>query len=288
MSGPKRQHWVPCAYLQFFAVDANYKGRKSTVFFCDGAVSKASSAEALGAEKWAYSKINPAVDHLFNVIESDYPKIVRKTLDDKPLTMKEKLGLFLTVFDLNHRNVAFENKSSKERFDVYRAISRSFIEDFSKEANVAHDDFQGLQDYLVGTWTVAVVRPETDEKFITSDYPSIVFTGATKGRPTLAILPAHPSFAFVIFDNEAFEQVTEQISDDALGLLNALHCNLSIRHIFADHDFSESPEDFESIKVIMQKEKPERWIDDVQWTTGYISTASPMISKLSFLKRLLD
>ena len=281
----KRQHWIPCCYLQFFAINGEINGRNSSVYFSDGQYCKRSSVKNLGVAKYTYSKTNPSIDAIFHDMEADYPRIVRKIISGETLSLKDKVGLILTVFDFSHRNISIENRSDAERASVYDRISRRFIHDLIDQAEIDAHDMQGLSDFINLRWGLKILKLENKkEKFISSDNPTIVFFEPTHNKNALAILPIHPEFAIAVHDKHFVEVISSIISDNELGILNGLQCKYCIRHIIADHNISIDQSDFSKIQNIMQRPKPERWADNNNWLTGYISLENPLLKNFDFFK----
>ena len=79
---------------------------------------------------------------------------------------------------------------------------------------------------------------------------------------------------------------SRNITDDDLRLLNGLQVNHSVNHVFSAHCCMKSKEDWERIQGLVEMEKPDRWIDETNWKTGFISIASPFITRLTFMKEV--
>lgn len=283
---PKRQHWVPCGYLQFFAINGDVQGRNSQVYFTDGKISKIAPVKDLAVEKFTYSRENLALDHEFNEMEKDLPSIIRKILKAEDLRKKEYYSLIIIMCDLNLRSVAFENRTDLERFHVYEAISKSFNQDMYADAEGQGNDLNGMIEHLKMNWELAPICSETGEKFITSDNPSMILTDPKDQRPVLIYLPIHPQRAVIAYDKRSIKMTSGEVTIDALRLLNGLQINLAVRHVFSDYDIMDEPEDWEKLKLLTKREKPERWIDEQRWKPGYISIASPVFNRLTFLVKM--
>ena len=282
----KKQHYVPCCYLQFFAEAGSWeKGRNTKIFFTDGKKSLSVPVKELAREDHAYSKDFPEFDKEFEAMETSYPPIIRKIMNNQVLTRLEYYGLMMTMVDLNLRNIAYEKRTKAERRVVYEAISRSMNADMFAEARGAGTDNRGILEWVVKHWRVQPLMPETEEKFITSDNPSAIYGEARTGRPVLVYLPVHPKYAVIAFDNRFLRVTSNLVTDDALGVLNGLQVNHCVKHVFSDHDLLEGDERHKLIGLL-NKEKPLRYVDDNEWRRSFMSIASPAFDRFTFLKKI--
>lgn len=288
MNNPIRQHFIPCCYLKYFSCDGNWgDARKTKIYFTDGVTSGFTTVNNLGVEKYTYSQENPAFDKQFHNMENHYPEIIEKLISgQRSFHIRDYFGLFMIMVDFNLRNVAYENRSEVERMHVYEAISRSFNSDLFSEAKGEGSDMHGMKDWLTENWRVQRVEPTSNEKFITTDNPSIVFSNPNNGRPVMLYLPVHPRIGIVAYDRRYLRISAGQVSDDALGILNGLQINGCVRHTFADHDLSNNQENWENLQNIALMPKPERWVDNERWQPSYISTASAVFERLTFIRRV--
>jgi len=288
MSEYKRQHFIPCSYLKFFSVTGTWSNTRNTqIFFTDGATSNKTKVSNLGVESYTYSKENPEFDKQFHDMERHYPAIIQKLLDGKlALSSSDYFGLFMIMVDFNLRNVAYENKTEGERRHAYEAISRSFNSDVFQEANGNGSSMQGMMDWLTENWRVQRIIPETNEKFLTSDNPSTIFSNPKNGKPVMLYLPAHPKLGIIAYDRRYLKVVTEKTTDDALSVLNGLQVNRCVRHTFSDHDITNEQNNWKNLRELSSKEKPTRWIDNNEWKADYISISSPVFERFTFIKKL--
>ncbi|MDH3690977.1 MAG: DUF4238 domain-containing protein [Gammaproteobacteria bacterium] len=287
-SGPKRQHFVPCCYLKFFAHSGDWAdGRKTRVYFTNGEISRCVPVEDVGADDFTYSKEFPEFDNEFHNMERDYPPIVEKILASESLTKKEYFGLVITMIDFNLRNIAYENRSDRERKDVYGAISRSCMEDLFWEAPGRGTSFQENLDWLAENWRIQALETESGEKFITSDNPSTIYCHERFGRPILIYLPIHPDKAVIAFDRRYIRAVSRKVSDDALSILNGLQVNRCVRHVFSEHDtLAADQQNVNSLKELLQREKPSRFAtQEGLWQRDYINIASPAVARFQFIRQ---
>jgi len=288
MSTTKRQHFIPCCYLKYFSISGNWdRSRDTQIYFTDGTKSRIAAVKNLGVESYTYSKDNPEFDRQFHDMEGHYPQIIEKLLrGDSSLHVRDYYGLFMIMADFNLRNIAYENRTEIERRHVYEAISRSFNRDIYSEAEGGGTDMRAMMRWLETTWRVQKLIPETDEKFITSDNPSTIYSHPRTSRPVMLFLPAHPRLGIVAYDQRYLDMHTSKISDDALSVLNGLQINRSVRHTFSDHDLSSIPEEWKKVQGLVAMEKPARWADDERWNPDYISIASPAFDRLTFIRKI--
>ena len=115
-------------------------------------------------------------------------------------------------------------------------------------------------------------------------------------------LPIHPDYAAVAYDQRHLDVVGNEISDDALGVLNGIQINRCVQHVFSDHDIlnGEDQESAEKLKALLEREKPRRYItQDGAWvreistmmliklygSAGFIPTSQPVFGRLTFMKK---
>ena len=289
MSGYKKQHFIPCSYLKFFSATGSWdQGRKTPIFFTDGDRSLATTVDQVGAETYAYSKKNPEFDKQFHRMEEHYPALMERILDgDRKFGASDYFGLLTIMVDFNLRNVAYENRSEEERMEVYQAISRRFNADLFAEVG-GGTDMRAMLEHLSNHWRLHVIRPETEEKFITSDNPSTIFVNPKHHRPVMVYLPTHPKIALVAYDRRDLRPTGSEISDDALGVLNGLQVHRCVRHTFSDHDLSEDADAWEKVKSLANRDKPDRWVDGEKWKPDFPSIESNAFNRFTFVERRLD
>lgn len=287
-NGPKWQHYVPCCYLKHFTHDGVTNGRRTKVYFTDGETSELRTVKSLAAADYFYSEITPAFDFEFNAMENDYPLIVKKIMNGETLSKKEYYSFIVTMGDFNLRNVAYENQTDKERKEVYTAISRAFIEDMFGQAEGGGTDFQGMLDWFAAHWRLQPFRSDCGEKFITSDNPSKIFSDPNTKRPVMIYLPIHPDYVAVAYDKRHLDVVGNEISMDALSVLNGLQVKLCVQHVFSDHDIlnGDDEESAETLKSLLNRERPQRYVtQEGAWVRDFISTSSSAFSRLTFIKK---
>ena len=283
-----RQHFIPCCYLKFFCKDGTWeKGRKTLIYFTDGATSNVASVDKLGVDKYTYSKANPEFDKQFNVVENDYPVLIERILGgERKFTTGEYYRLLMIMVDFNLRNVAYENRTEGERMHAYEKISRRFNYDLFSETEGQGTDMPEMLKHLTDNWHVKIIGSETAEKFITSDNPSTIYVNPEHGRPVMIYLPIHPDFALVAYDRRDLETTSANASDDTLGVLNGLQINRCVRHTFSDHDLQGQPEEWKKIQGLAKRQKPERWVDGVGWKPDFIEIGGASFERFNFIRSI--
>jgi len=141
-------------------------------------------------------------------------------------------------------------------------------------------------NWFAENWRLRTLKSQTSEKFITSDNPSTIYTEPKNSRPVMVYLPVHPDLAVVAFDKRCLAVTDPIISDDALGVLNGVQINRSIRHTFSDHDLKNKPEEWDALQKLTDKEKPERWVDGNRWVRDFISIANPLFDRFTFMNKI--
>ena len=288
MAPYKNQHFVPCCYLKFFSVDGTWPdARKARVWFTDGSKSICVPVSSVGVEKYTYSKENPEFDRQFHNMEQHYPQIIEKILGgERRFNRFDYYGLIMIMVDFNLRNIAYENRSEVERMHVYEAMSRAFIGDMFAEAPGHGSDKPEMLKWLEANWDMQIFSPETSETFITSDNPSIIFTEPKTERPMMILLPIHPKCAIVAYDKRGVTPSGNTVSDADLSVFNGLQINMSVQHIFSNIDMKTEPDNWEKLQAIVEKEKPQRYVDGEKWQTGFFSMASPLFDKFTCMKKV--
>jgi len=282
MNGPKFQHWVPCGYLKRFAINGEIRGRDSRVFVTDIDGSKDKKVAKVGGARWTYSRSNPALDHEFNDMENDIPLIVDKLSNRMPLSIKERVGFSLIVFDLHHRSAAYENNTTSERFPAYQKVSRQWLIEIWPN-DVPADDLHTFFDYFRDGWKLEVMESSSEEKFITSDHPSIIFTDKTDEKPIVAILPISPKQSVVVYDHSRIRISRNIITEDELGVLNGLQVKRCISELYSDHDLFEVEDESVIVKLLTDP-RPDRRFEEDSYRPDYYTSDSSGFQRLKFLE----
>jgi hypothetical protein len=228
MKGPKFQHWVPCSYLKQFAINGDIKGRHSRVMVTDQNGSRDAKVTKVGGANWTYSSLRPEVDHEFNEMENDLPRLVERLASGDHLNSREWLSLFLIMTDLHHRSVAYENKTSLERFEAYQIISRQWFAEILP-SHVEKDDLQAYCNFIHENWRINLLTSMNGKKFITSDHPTIIFSDIVDQKPIAVLTPLDPQRYAIAFDATRLALLREGLSDHEVGLLNGLQVRRCIK-----------------------------------------------------------
>ena len=290
VKGPKKQHWLPCAYLQFFSISGKRIGRKTRIYFTDGKISKEAPVKDLAVEKFTYSKKDPLADFKFHDYEQEYPTLIEKIINGDIPDRKNSHKLMLIIWDLHLRNISYQNRTDSDRAEIHDQISRDFMALIFEETKSKGNDFKEANKHLTENWRLLTIQPITQEKFITSDNPSIIFSEPVKNKPVLTYIPIHPHVGIIIYDQRSIAINCKNISDDEIAVLNGLQANCSINHVFSDYNIENEKNDWKCLVNQMQKSKPQRWIDTsenkagLEWQPGFVSIFEPWFSRLKFLK----
>jgi len=170
-------------------------------------------------------------------MEGDYPLIIEKILRKRGRTTPiESYRLMMSMIDFNLRNIAYENRTERERKDVYTKISGVMVADIFAEAEGRGTDFEGMMAWLKINWGVRAIRIESEEKFITSDNPATIFSTVKVDSPVLIYMPVHPKIAVIAFDKRYLRFASTKASNDAVGVLNGLQVTRCVEHVFSDYD----------------------------------------------------
>ena len=124
--GPKKkQHYLPCCYLQFFAKKP--KGRKSRIHLFDGKRSIDVDVESQGYKKYTYSEKDPeSAEYFFRYnFEDGYPIIAKKITTGKMLTSEERKDLLIFALVTRFRSPSYVIRTGEERIDAFEHIMGS-------------------------------------------------------------------------------------------------------------------------------------------------------------------
>ena len=157
MSKNKFQHWIPSCYLKKFALDPSIKRKNRRIFVTNLNECKDKKIVNVGGENWTYSEINPKLDQQFNAYENDYSDIADKLIAGEKIKDEEKVTFILATFDLHNRNIAYENKTTEERFCIYEKVSCEFMALIIPQ-DILSDSGEKKINYLSDNWTVTSIR----------------------------------------------------------------------------------------------------------------------------------
>lgn len=105
------QHWLPASYLQLFAIDPREQKRTGDLYRVDKSGYRSVKVETQGVGRDHYRTANThQSETLFNVMEKDYPTLIRKVVDEQPLSIQEQCNILLSIVALYCRNSFITNQ----------------------------------------------------------------------------------------------------------------------------------------------------------------------------------
>lgn len=278
---PRKQHWLPCAYLQFFDLCGKPAGRDSRIYCADSKSCFEAKVGNIAAENYFYSRADPlGAEATFYEEENDYPKLIDEIVKNGTLRDSEFISMVIQVFTLHLRTCAYENRTSEERIDAYNTMNKTFVQrqlaDFPSQA----DNKAGLYNHLMENWKVLVVN-SPKVRLITSDHPVVLFGD---NRIRLGFLPVTPLLGVIIYDIRKVLPVNDTIPAEDASKLNAVQCNHCHRHIYSNYNIQSHPSDWQAMVQIMNREKPIRYVDQDESCFGVAELSSAKQCGFSFVR----
>ena len=232
----RNQHWLPASYLQFFTAEQK---REGYLYRVDKAGHNWAKAETQGVGPYHYRREQTQQSEaLFRVSESNYPKLIRKAIAGKILSLQEQCSIILDIVMLSCRNPFLENQTDQNNWNTFVSTSSSFFENhlgappydeakhLSTELEVTAKQIIQAQDirplpldrmpsvkeivpqahalrFVASVFQVIFIK-ELSDSLYSCDYPTIFFTLDQKTTP-LMLLPVTPSLLAVAYDTRFFE-----------------------------------------------------------------------------------
>ncbi len=258
---PKKPHFVPVAYLQFWGSSGRPQGRHSKIWWCDGKVSKLQRAGTVAVHVGLYSAKNSSVaETYFGEFEADWEKLVRRLVAGRPRSeiLASQLLLQSSYFLL--RNPKFSVNESAKRFEMYKLA----VEEFWRKVLMAGHVPEQINDapkQLLKTWSCYLLRAQS-ESWITSDNPVLLLTiGET--TPALIFLPITPAWAVLALKSSAATLSGGKFTAQDIKYLNSYTAINSIRHCYSQSRLSDAK--IASIgKWLARRPKTDNWISEKQ------------------------
>ncbi len=248
----RKQHWLPASYLQFFTTDPNEQHREGYLYRISAEGHRQVQVETQGVSKFHYRKQNThQSEGLFQVLESDYPELIRKAISEERLSSNEQCKLLLSIVALSCRNPSLTNQTGWENWDVFVSLSNSFLANhlgvppYSGEqkglqliANAIRraqlinplpldgmppdNEFKQMAhilNFVGSTFHVAFIKNLGGKgSLFTSDFPTLFFSLDQLNVP-LMLMPVTPSLLAVALDTRFFEVHHNWLSSKDFQLL---------------------------------------------------------------------
>lgn len=251
----KKQHWLPASYLQFFTAEQK---RDGYLYRVDKMGYIKVKAETQGASNYHYRREQTQQSEtLFQIFESNYPKLIRKAIAGQMLSIREQCSTILDIIALCCRNPFLENQTDQDNWSTFVSTSNSFFEnhlgappyDGAKHSRteliarqiVRAQDMRPLPldripsakevmpkahtlRFVASVFRVVFVRDLNDSLY-SCDYPTLFFTLDHKTTP-LMLLPVTPSLLAVAYDTRLFEIKHYWLTDKDLKLIQKFGNNI--------------------------------------------------------------
>lgn len=252
MQEKRKQHWLPASYLQFFTIDPNEQHREGYLYRISKEGCRRVEVETQGVSKFHYRRQNThQSEGLFQVLESDYPGLIRKAVSKQPLSGNEQCKLLLSIVALSCRNPSLTNQTGWENWDVFVSLSNSFLENHLgvppyttgqqelqaianaiKSAQLTNplpldgmpsdDEFVRMAhilNFVGSTFRVAFIKNLGGEgRLFTSDFPTLFFSLDQLNVP-LMLMPVTPSLLAVAYNARSFEVRHDLLSSKDFQLI---------------------------------------------------------------------
>lgn len=260
MSITKKPHFVPAAYLQFWSVDSSFKGRESEIFVTDNNGCKKRKAKNTAVEKWLYTKDSPnEAEEYFQEFENDWAKLVRQFISgDAPKghILAPMLLLQSSYFLL--RNRGFENKTSKERIEIYKSAIEGFWNEVLMQGEIPKTPPECARA-MMEKWECHLL-PNKTEVFITSDNPTLTLNFKDE-FPGIIYLPITPNWALIALRKGIVKLSNDKITEQDVSHLNSYMVINSNREVYSNKEFGE--DEIKSFaKWIAERPKRDNWFQD--------------------------
>lgn len=278
----KKPHFVPAAYLQFWATDGEPRGRKTPIYWCNGKIISRQPVGKVAVQSGVYSSSDPnAAEAYFSEFEGDWADLVRKLISGKS-ARKSVLGtqLLLQSSYFLLRNPKFSNNSHKERFEIYQSAIEGFWREVIMGGNippgrVTEEHIKRVSE----VWTCSLL-PSQNEPWITSDNPTLLLS-IGNSTPAIIFLPITPNWALFATRNDVIQMKKCKITNQDTEYLNSYTTINSIRQIYSNEKFTE--QELKSASKWIQRRPPvDNWLGtDEMHFEPFVYPIGDM--KLSFL-----
>lgn len=231
----KKQHWLPCAYLNFFAIPDSGNGRKAKIHRVSNSGIHSREIEEEGYSNWHYrtKEENPnQSEGLFEIGEATYPLLIEKFLMGQILSKEEKINILHFLILLHIRNPSYLNETDISNFDkvqnIFAVLMEIMVDDW--EILPESEDFDlsimpekvkkrfdetGLELSKSDIWT-AIVRNQIlcdiwelnflkvlDGNLWTIDHPVILL--GIEPNVDVILAPISPQFLAVAVDTRKYQ-----------------------------------------------------------------------------------
>ena len=279
----RKQHYLPCSYLQFFDISGIPSGRDSRVYCIDGKRCFKQKVEDIAFENFFYSSNDPdSAEAVFHTEEQNYQYLVKEIESNRSIEGLNHVLMLNNMFTLHLRTSAFDNHTGLEQIEAYNQLNKTFLVAHIVDTPEQAENAEAIKNILLDNWRILPLFTKSPV-FITSDHPAILF-GDNKVR--IVFLPIKPFLAVVAFDLRKVKQNGKSIVSDDIRKMNAVTCNHYNRFIFANYDMGKNEIEWQRLVKIMKRERPPRYINKDVSCIGMGELSSNNLNQcgLSFLE----
>ena len=234
----KKPHFVPAAYLQFWDVDDNPRGRDSSIYWCNGEMTTKQLVKKVAVQSGLYSKSDPnSAEDYFGEFEVDWSQLIKQLLSGRASRKDVLAGLLLlqsSYFLL--RNPKLTNKSNGERINAYNKAIEGYYLDVLMGGELPQNENEALSN-LSKIWSCHLL-PSLDEPWLTSDNPTLILS-FNEHLPALIFLPITPKWALLAVKNGVLKLTSAKVTPKDVEYLNSYTAINSIRQVYSNKPFTE-------------------------------------------------
>ncbi len=231
MAPYKQQHWLPCSYLQFFAIPGKETGSARTAVVtrvsADGV--RQVKTETVGAKKYFYRGGNEKPEQsekLFTMLEGPYAENIKRLKADHKLDKSTRLRILNYLISLHLRNPAYVNATKLNNFEKFQAMTEvmlnAMVGGYAVPPRPLEFDISQIVKRFEGTgiipdpnalWASQILAEEVariwdlqfvksnDSRLFTTDHPVIILGEL---HPHIVLAPVTPELLAVGIDNRRY------------------------------------------------------------------------------------
>ena len=281
---PKKQHYVPCAYLAQFSANPRPRLRKSKVYRTDNNIeNRLVPVETQCFKEFYYEEDDTQkVEDELKTLEDELQKIIGQCNEGMPKQRELKL-LMLHHAYMFSRGEAVENVSSTTKYTSYNNASNLLLAHYFYDQPITDLRNKDFANYLFNNYG-SLVLTSKGESLITSDNPVIVFQTLDGVQAALSFMPLTSHRISILFHKSYVRAKPTKLDTLDVANLNALQAMNSYEAIFS---FDELPEkDLVSARKCFGKRRyPKVQINDKggKFDLPLVSTVA---KKFSFIREL--
>lgn len=253
---PKKQHYVPCAYLARFSASPLKDRRKSKILRTDLNIqNQPVTCETQCYREFFYSK-NDAIriEAELKELEDDFNRIVDASLSGSIERRDYKLLIFHHAILLG-RTIAVQSMKEQDGYEKFNQATLKLLEHYYYDEPI--DDLRSKKfvKYLSDNYESFIVKAEV-EKLVTSDAPTQVFTNEDSSAAVLSLLPIASDRLSVVYKKGAIQVKPKRLDQSDVMHLNTLQAINSVSAVFSYDEFEN--DSLLYVRKALAKEKVSR------------------------------